>query len=192
MKGKAAMQFSFQDTLIEQLTVITPLYIPDQRGYLTKPFEKSVFSARGIQFELAEELESKSSQNTLRGLHFQRHHSQDKLVRVLSGEVYDVAVDLRPDSPTFGRWQGFHLSADNRNMLYIPKQFAHGFLVLSQEAVLHYLCGDRYDPKSESGILWNDPELGIDWPLKPGAEPLLSPRDQGFPTFAEYRRSIGR
>lgn len=186
------MPFSFQETLIEQLMVITPFFAPDDRGYLSKPFEKSVFAAHDICFEMAEELESKSSQNTLRGLHFQRRHSQDKLVRVLFGEVYDVAVDLRPDSPTFGKWQGFRLSADNRNMLYIPKQFAHGFLVLSQEAVLHYLCGDRYDPESESGILWNDPELGIDWPLEPGVKPLLSPRDQKFPTFAEYRHYIGR
>lgn len=186
------MSFLFQDTLIEQLAMVTPLLVPDDRGYLSKSFEKSIFAAHGIQLEPAEELESKSFQNTLRGLHFQRCHSQDKLVRVLAGEVYDVAVDLRPSSPTFGKWQGFRLSADNRMMLYIPKQFAHGFLVLSEEAVLHYLCGDRYDPESETGILWNDPELGIDWPLKSGAEPLLSPRDQGFSTFAEYRRSIGR
>ena len=185
------MQFSFQGTSIKQLTVITPFFVPDDRGYLSKSFERSVFAAHGIHFELAEELESKSSQNTLRGLHFQRRHSQDKLVRVLLGEVYDVAVDLRSNSPTFGKWQGFRLSAENRNMLYIPKQFAHGFLVLSQEAVLHYLCGDRYDPESESGILWNDPELGIGWPLGPDVKPLLSQRDQGFPTFAEYRRSIG-
>lgn len=183
--------FEFHKTGIEQLTLIAPLYFPDSRGHLSKPFDKVAFESSGIRFEAVEELESKSSQNTLRGLHFQRRHSQDKLVRVLFGEVYDVAVDLRLDSPTFGRWQGFRLSAENRNMLYIPKQFAHGFLVLSQEAVLHYLCGDCYDLESESGILWDDPELGIDWPLKPGAKPLLSPRDQGFPTFAEYRRSIG-
>lgn len=185
------MPFEFEVGEIQNLIQISPLFIPDQRGYLAKYFEKEIFSAHGIHFELTEALESKSCQNTLRGLHFQRRHSQDKLVRVLFGEVYDVAVDLRPDSPTFGKWQGFRLSAENRNMLYIPKQFAHGFLVLSQEAVLHYLCGDCYDPESESGILWNDPELGIDWPLEAGAKPLLSPRDQGFPTFAEYRRSTG-
>ena len=185
------MSFVFKTSEIQNLIQISPLFVSDQRGYLAKHFEKEIFAAHGIQFELTEELESKSSQNTLRGLHFQRRHSQDKLVRVLVGEVYDVAVDLRPDSPTFGKWQGFRLSADNRNMLYIPKQFAHGFLVLSQEAGLHYLCGDRYDPESESGILWNDPELGIDWPLKPGAKPLLSPRDQEFLTFSEYCHSIG-
>ena len=110
-----------------------------------------------------EELGSSSCRHTLRGLHFQRRHSQDKLVRVLSGEVYDVVVDLRPNSETFGRWQSFRLSAENRKMLYVPKQFAHGFLVLSDEAVLHYLCGARYDPESEDGIIWNDPDLAIDW-----------------------------
>lgn len=183
--------FQFQDCLLLGMALIQPQFAQDQRGHLSKPFEKSIFAAHGIHFELAEELESKSSQNTLRGLHFQRRHSQDKLVRVLSGEIYDVAVDLRPDSPTFGRWQGFCLSADNRTMLYIPKQFAHGFLVLSQEAVIHYLCGERYDPESEGGILWNDLELGISWPLKPGVKPLLSQRDQGFPTFTEYRRCLG-
>ncbi len=184
--------FQFKDCMLTGMALIRPQFSRDQRGYLNKPFEKSAFAAHGIHFETVEELESKSSQNTLRGLHFQRCHSQDKLVRVLFGEVYDVAVDLRPDSPTFGKWQGFRLSADNRNMLYLPKQFAHGFLVLSQEAILHYLCGDCYDPESESGIVWNDPELGISWPLVPGVKPMMSPRDQQFPTFAEYRRSIGR
>lgn len=182
------MPFSFQPTSIEQLTLITPLFLLDSRGYLAKTFESGLFASQGISFTLAEELESKSCRNTLRGLHFQRRHSQDKLVRVLSGEVFDVAVDLRPDSPTFGRWQGFRLSGENRRMLYLPKDFAHGFLVLSQEAVLHYLCGDRYDPDSESGILWNDPDLAIHWPLS-GA-PILSPRDQGFQSFAAFRRGL--
>lgn len=184
--------FDFKKTTLHHLIEISPLYSSDQRGYLIKSFEADLFSAQGIPFSVAEELETRSGLGTLRGLHFQWHHSQDKLVRVLFGTVYDVAVDLRPDSPTFGKWQGFRLSADNRTMLYIPKQFAHGFLVLSQEAVVHYLCGDRYDPESESGIVWDDPGLGINWPLSPGTEPLLSPRDRGFPTFEAYRRSIGR
>jgi len=183
--------FNFQKTKLESLTLISPCFVPDQRGYFSKVYESETFAAHGIQFELAEELESRSRKNTLRGLHVQRRHSQNKLVRVLSGEVYDVAVDLRPNSPTFGKWQGFHLSADNRKMLYIPKRFAHGFLALSEEAVIHYLCGDRYDPESESGILWSDPELGIDWPLQKGELPVLSPRDQGFPTFAKFRHTTG-
>lgn len=180
--------FAFQKTEIEQLTLITPLFIPDERGYLTKPFEAEVFAENGIAFTLAEELETRSCRGTLRGLHFQRRHSQDKLVRVVCGQVWDVAVDLRPRSPTFGRWQGFCLSAENRRMLYIPKGFAHGFLVLSEEALLHYLCGDRYDPDSESGIVWNDPELAVDWPLADGLEPILSQRDRNFDGFAAFRQ----
>jgi len=180
--------FDFQRGNLENLMLITPLFIPDQRGYLSKPFESEIFAAHGIPFTLVEELESRSCRNTLRGLHFQLHHSQDKLVRVLSGDVYDVAVDLRPESPTFGRWQGFRLSVENRQMLYIPKRFAHGFLVLSEEAVLHYLCGDRYDPDSETGILWDDQDLDIHWPLE--TTPILSQRDQSFQSFAEFRDSI--
>lgn len=183
--------FCFKKTRIENLFLISPRFVSDQRGYLTKTFESVIFSVHGIQFTVVEELESKSSQNTLRGLHFQRKHSQDKLVRVLSGEVYDVAVDLRQTSPTFGKWQGFRLSADNRQMVYVPKHFAHGFLVLSNEAVLHYLCGDCYDPDSESGILWDDPELAIDWPLGKGETPILSDRDQTLQSFEEFRRSVG-
>lgn len=170
--------------------LIAPLFISDSRGYLSKTFEVGQFAARGIRFSVTEELESKSCRNTLRGLHFQLRHSQNKLVRVLVGEVFDVAVDLRPRSPTFGRWQGFRLSAENRQMLYIPKEFAHGFLVLSEEAVIHYLCGDQYDPSNEDGILWDDPELGIDWPISKGTLPILSQRDQSFQGFTDFCRSI--
>lgn len=185
-------RFRFQDTSIPGLMLILPSMASDERGYLCKSFEVNIFAAHGIPFTVAEELESSSSKGTLRGLHFQRRHSQDKLVRVLSGKVYDVAVDIRPDSPTFGKWQGFYLSAEERNMIYIPKDFAHGFFVCSEEATLHYLCGDRYDPDSESGILWNDPDLAIDWPLNEDISLILSQRDQSFQSFADLRRSIGQ
>lgn len=183
--------FRFSQTNIDGLTLISPLFIQDQRGYLAKPFESSVFAAHNICFNVAEELESKSEQYTLRGLHFQHRHSQDKLVRVLFGEIYDVAVDLRPESATFGKWQGFILSAENRQMLYIPRHFAHGFLVLSEKAVVHYLCGDCYDSGSEDGIIWNDPDLAISWPLGPGISPILSQRDQSFQSLAQFCHSDG-
>ena len=182
--------FEFKKTRIEGLTIIKPSLISDQRGYLSKTFQIELFSSHGICFNLAEELESKSCRHTLRGLHFQWQHSQDKLVRVLSGEIYDVAVDLRPDSTTFGQWQGVCLSADNKQILYLPKKCAHGFLVLSEEAVVHYLCGDYYDPDSEDGILWNDPELNIAWPLGKGETPILSHRDKMFQSFADFRREV--
>ena len=183
-------QFQFQHTSLPGLMQIQPFFTADSRGGFSKPFEKAVFAANGIDFSLWEELESRSVRGTLRGLHFQRRHSQEKLVRVLSGQVYDVAADLRPQSKTFGAWQGFVLSGENRKMLYLPKGFAHGFLVMSQEAVLHYLCGERYDPDSEDGILWNDPDLAVSWPLESGSTPILSPRDQGFQSFAAFRRGL--
>ena len=184
--------FVFQAANMEGLYLISPVFHCDRRGYFSKPFERDIFAAHGIPFNVAEELETCSTRSTLRGLHFQRRHSQDKLVRVLSGEVYDAAVDLRPGSETFGAWQGFVLSAVNREMLYLPKGFAHGFLAREDNTVVHYLCGDRYDPESEDGILWNDPDLGIGWPLDPGESPLLSGRDQGFHTFQQFKQSLPR
>lgn len=182
--------FVFQPTNIEGLRLIAPIFSCDRRGYFSKTFEREIFAEHGVCLHIAEELETCSARNTLRGLHFQRRHSQDKLVRVLSGEVYDVAVDLRPESKTFGEWQGFSLSAKNRAMLYLPKGCAHGFLVRQDNTTVHYLCGDQYDPESEDGIFWSDPDLDIDWPLETGAPPLLSERDQSFQTFQEFRRSL--
>lgn len=184
--------FQSADTTLPGLIRITPFYAGDRRGWFMKSFEKGIFKEYGISCAPFEAFYTQSCKGVLRGLHFQRRHSQDKLVRVLAGEVFDVAVDLRPRSPTFGKWQGFRLSAENRHMLYIPKEFAHGFLVLSNEAVVHYLCGDQYDPSSEDGILWNDPELSIDWPLEKGTVPDLSNRDRAFQSFAAFRRSIGQ
>ncbi|MFG6353010.1 MAG: dTDP-4-dehydrorhamnose 3,5-epimerase [Oscillospiraceae bacterium] len=184
--------FVFQSTNIEGLCLIAPMFHCDQRGYFSKPFERDAFAAHGISLDVVEELETCSARGTLRGLHFQRRHSQNKLVRVLSGEVCDVAVDLRPGSGTFGTWQGFTLSAKNREMLYLPKGFAHGFLAREDNTVVHYLCGDRYDPESEDGILWNDRDLDIRWPLGPEETPLLSGRDQGFQTFQQFKQSLSR
>lgn len=189
-ENSAMTSFHFQKGEIEGLWLIQPLFVPDIRGYFSKTFEADLFRRYGILMEPTEEMESSSAQYTLRGLHFQHQNSQDKLVRVLSGEIYDVAVDIRPDSASFGQWQSFRLTAENRQMLYIPKGFAHGFLALRENTIMHYLCGGRYDPDSEDGVLWNDPELAINWPLEPGQKPLLSQRDQGFQTFDQLRRII--
>lgn len=178
-------QFDFQATAIPGLTLITPFLAPDIRGYLSKPFEKSVFAAQGIDLSPWEELRSCSRKGVLRGLHFQRDHSQDKLVQVLHGAVYDVAVDLRKGSDTFGRWEGFFLSAENKRMLYIPKGFAHGFLALEEETLFSYLCGDRYDPASDGGIRWNDPHLAVQWPLDRVEEVIVSDKDAKLPLFSE-------
>lgn len=182
---------SFLSTSILNLTRISPMVAPDGRGHMTKVFEKEIFQQNGIVLSPFEELTSYSHKGVLRGLHFQREYSQDKLVRILHGAVYDVAVDLRKDSPTFGQWEGFHLSAENRQMLYIPKGFAHGFLALEEGTLFSYLCGDRYDPDSDGGIVWNDPELNVQWPLGQVDRVIISEKDQRLPTFAQFRTQYG-
>lgn len=184
-------KFCFEATNILDLVLIHPFLAPDTRGYLLKSFEKEIFAQHKIDLEPFEELNSCSHKGVLRGLHFQRKYSQDKLVRVLHGAVYDVAVDLRADSPTFGKWEGFYLSAENRQMLYIPKGFAHGFLALEEDTLFSYLCGDRYDPATDGGILWNDPELNIQWPLEQVEQVIISEKDQALPTFSQFRTEYG-
>lgn len=184
-------KFSFYTTTIGQLMRIQPFVAPDQRGYLLKSFEQGIFGQHGISLTPYEELTSCSQKGVLRGLHFQRKYSQDKLIRVLYGAVYDVAVDLRDGSPTFGQWEGFYLSAENRQMLYLPKGFAHGFLALEENTLFSYLCGDRYDPASDGGILWNDPDLKVQWPLEQVEKVIISEKDQGLPTFSQFCKKHG-
>ena len=177
--------FTFTSTGIFGLTLIQPFCAPDDRGYLSKPFEKSIFEEHGIFLSPWEELRSYSHKGVLPGLHFQRRHSQDKLVQVLRGAVYDVAVDLRENSPTFGKWEGFELTAESRQMLYIPKGFAHGFLALEEDTLFSYLCGDRYDPESDGGIRWDDPKLAVAWPLDRVERVILSEKDAALPALEE-------
>lgn len=181
--------FEFKASKIEGLTLITPFYAPDSRGYFSKVFEKSFFADYGIDLSPWEELRSFSRKGVLRGLHIQRRHSQDKLVQVLHGAVYDVAVDLRKDSATFGKWEGFYLTAENRQMLYIPKGFAHGFLALEENTLFSYLCGDRYDPDSDGGIRWDDSEIGVKWPLEQVDHIIISDKDAALPSFADYMKA---
>lgn len=178
--------FVFQETGIKDLMVITPFCAPDQRGVFSKTYERSVFAEHGIDLVPWEELRSSSRKGVLRGLHFQRRYSQDKLVQVSCGAVYDVAVDLRTDSPTFGKWEGFYLTAENQQILYIPKDFAHGFLTLEDNTLVNYLCGDRYDPASSSGIRWDDPDIGVAWPLERIDHVIISEKDAALPSLTEY------
>jgi len=124
----------------------------------------------------------------IRGLHFQTEHPQAKLVRVVQGEAFDVAVDLRPDSPTFGKWEGFYLSAENRKMIYIPAGFAHGLMALTEDMLLSYISGDDYSPTTDGGIRWDDPDIGVQWPVHLVEKVLLSDKDQRLPSFQEYRK----
>ena len=182
--------FVFEPTSIPGLTHVAPFCAEDSRGYLSKPFEKSIFAAHGIHISPWEELRSCSKKGVLRGLHFQRNHSQDKLVQVLHGAAYDVAVDLREGSETFGKWEGFYLTAENRQLLYIPKGFAHGFLALEDDTLFSYLCGSRYDPELDGGIRWDDPQLAVSWPLDRVEQTILSEKDAALPTLAEYQASM--
>lgn len=178
--------FKFEQTLIADLMQIIPFRMEDNRGNFSKLFEKSIFFAHGIEFSPWEELRSCSRKGVLRGLHFQRNYSQDKLVHVLHGAVYDVAVDLREGSDTFGKWEGFYLTAENHQMIYIPKGFAHGFLALEDDTLFSYLCGDRYNPESDGGIRWDDPQLAVRWPLERVEQLVLSDKDAGLPFLSEF------
>ena len=165
---------------IEGLKVITPTVFGDDRGYFMETYNYNDFAAAGIDVKFVQDNQSASKKGVLRGLHFQINFPQDKLVRVVNGEVFDVAVDLREGSETYGKWYGVLLSAENKKQFFIPKGFAHGFVVLSDEAEFVYKCTDFYKGDDEGGILWNDPDIGIEWPIEDIGEEniLLSEKDK--------------
>lgn len=167
---------NFQPLAIPEVVLITPQVFNDQRGFFFESWQQKKFSAAGIDTEFVQDNHSRSIKNVLRGLHYQIQQPQGKLIRAIVGEVFDVAVDLRKSSPTFGQWAGAVLSAENFNMLWIPPGFGHGFLVLSDTAEFVYKASDFYAPQHERSIRWDDPDIGIDWPLN-GAEPILSAKD---------------
>ncbi|MFT5871493.1 MAG: dTDP-4-dehydrorhamnose 3,5-epimerase [Clostridium sp.] len=171
-------KFKFIETKIKDLYIIEPTVFGDDRGYFMETYNYDEFKEAGLDMVFVQDNESKSKKGVLRGLHFQREYSQGKLVRVLSGEVFDVAVDLRKDSETYGKWVGTMLSAENKRQFYVPEGFAHGFLVTSEEAEFVYKCTDLYHPEFEGGIAWNDTDIGIEWPLSDIEEVLLSDKDK--------------
>ena len=173
---------------IEGLKVITPAVFGDSRGYFMETYNRNDFADAGINMEFVQDNQSASRKGVLRGLHFQKNFPQDKIVRVVNGEVFDVAVDLRPGSVTFGKWHGVVLSAENKKQFYIPKNFAHGFLVLSDYAEFTYKCSDFYHPDDEGGLIWNDPEIGVEWPLQEGIELIFSAKDQKWGNIAVYKQ----
>ncbi len=158
------MAFTFEKTKIPGVVIIQPKVFGDNRGYFMETYKKDDYAAAGITREFVQDNESSSTKGVLRGLHFQKEHTQGKLVRVTHGEVFDVAVDVRPDSETYGQWVGVILSSEKKNMLFVPEGFAHGFLVLSDTAEFVYKCTDVYDPSAEGGIPWNDPDINVEWP----------------------------
>ncbi|MEZ0329266.1 MAG: dTDP-4-dehydrorhamnose 3,5-epimerase [Dissulfuribacterales bacterium] len=176
---------NFIPTEIPDVVIVEPRVFADERGFFMETWHKEKFLKGGIDADFLQDNHSRSMQGILRGLHYQIERQQGKLVRVIFGEVYDVAVDIRRDSPTFGKWVGFYLSAENKRMLWIPPGFAHGFYVTSEAAEVVYKCTDFYAPEYERAIIWNDTRLGIDWPLVNGAPPSLSAKDARAARFDE-------
>ena len=171
-------KFNFVETKIKDLYIIEPLIFGDTRGYFMESYNKKDFFDFGLTMEFVQDNESKSKKGVLRGLHFQISHPQGKLVRVTSGKVFDVAVDLRKDSPTFSQYVSVILTAENKKQLYIPEGFAHGFLVLSEFALFSYKCTDYYKPEYESGILWTDEDISVQWPIDEVEQIFLSDKDK--------------
>ena len=190
--GKAVVtsgNFTFFPTAIEGVIIVDVKSYGDARGYFMETYKKEDFVKGGIAVDFVQDNQSASAKGVLRGLHFQKNFPQSKLVRVVEGAVFDVAVDLRKDSSTYGKWAGVELSAENRRQLFIPRGFAHGFLVLSDRAVFCYKCDDVYHPNDEGGLMWNDPAIGIEWPAMSGDEAfradriLVSEKDKLHPRF---------
>ena len=181
--------FTFTETSIEGVIVVDVKSYGDERGYFMETYKKPDFVAGGIDVDFVQDNQSSSTKGVLRGLHFQINHPQSKLVRVVSGEVFDVAVDLHKGSPTYGKWEGVILSAGNKRQFFIPRGFAHGFLVLSETAEFCYKCDDIYHPNDEGGLMWNDPAIGIEWPALQGdaefdeSKVILSEKDKLHPAF---------
>ncbi|WP_069999280.1 dTDP-4-dehydrorhamnose 3,5-epimerase [Cellulosilyticum sp. I15G10I2] len=181
-------KFKFIETPIRDLYVIEPTVFGDSRGYFMESYSKRDFFEAGLTMEFVQDNESKSKKGVLRGLHFQMKHTQGKLVRVVKGEVFDVAVDLREGSPSFGQWHGVMLAEENKRQLYVPQGFAHGFLEVSDVAVFQYKCTDYYAPEYDGGIVRNDPDIGIKWPLEKVDEVVLSEKDNSQQSFKTFRR----
>jgi len=165
-------------TSLKGLLIVEPKVFQDSRGYFMETYHQERYRESGIDPCFVQDNLSHSVQGTLRGLHYQIKHAQAKLVQVISGEIYDVAVDVRPESGTFGKWASVHLSDANKQQLFIPEGFAHGFCVISKTALFSYKCSDVYSPQDERGVLWSDPDIGIDWPVK---NPIISKKDRQYP-----------
>lgn len=180
------LKFKFEQcSNIEGLYRIEPGMASDERGYNLRTYNLREFKEAGLDMDFVDEMQSMSKRGVIRGLHFQKTYQQGKLVRVVSGEVFDVAVDIREESRTFGQWYGLVLSAEKKNMLYVPEGFAHGFLVLSEAAEFVYKLSDYYHPEDEGGLNWNDEALAIDWPIPSGVEVVTTEKDRSWPAFSE-------
>lgn len=183
----------FEQSGLAGLKIVTPFIAEDNRGYFMKAYEKEIFKEIGIETEIVETFESYSKKNVVRGMHYQEgKYAQDKLVRVLQGEVYDVCVDIRPDSDTYGQWFGIYLNEQNHKALYIEKGFAHGFVVTSESALMSYTCSGEHNSSAENGIKYDDNDLNILWPIDNKMDVIQSERDAHLESFADYSKRIGK
>lgn len=171
-------KFKFIETGIKDLVVVEPTVFGDDRGYFMETYNYQEFKENGLDMVFVQDNQSKSKKGVLRGLHFQKKNPQGKLVRAIKGEVYDVAVDLRKKSETYGKWYGVLLSEENKRQFYVPEGFAHGFLVMSETAEFVYKCTRLYDPTDEGGLMWDDKDVAVDWPITDDMEILLSDKDK--------------
>ena len=175
---------------IEGLCVIEPTVFKDERGFFMETYNQNDFNEAGLDMVFVQDNQSMSTKGVLRGLHFQKNYPQGKLVRVVRGAVFDVAVDLRKSSKTFGKWFGVELSAENKKQFYIPEGFAHGFLVLSDEAEFVYKCTDFYHPNDEGGLAWNDEEIGVDWPITDDMQLIISDKAQKWKGLSDTMKEF--
>lgn len=178
-------KFEIEDTEFEGLKIVHPFVAYDERGFFMKTYEREFFASHGIVLNNDEDMTTCSRQNVVRGMHFQLKYPQDKYITVSIGTIYDVVVDLRKGSQTFGRWKGIELSDENKLGFYIPAGFAHGFVAVSELVKFHYRCGGKYMPEYDSGILWNDKDIGIAWSYLKG-KPIVSERDKALMSFQEF------
>jgi len=178
----APPQIEFEPTRLEEVILVKPVVWKDSRGFFLETYHQDKYQANGIPLQFVQDNHSFSVRGTLRGLHAQLRHPQGKLVRAILGTIFDVAVDARPGSPTFGQWVHAELSSENHHQLYVPPGYVHGFVVTSDTAHVQYKCTDFYYPEDEISVLWNDPEIGIDWPI---GDPILKEKDRTAPRLAE-------
>lgn len=178
-------KFNIEDTQIPGLKLVTPFVADDSRGDFTKDYSKEFFESQGIKYDLKEVFYTSSYKGVVRALHFQREYTQPKLVRCISGRIFDVVVDLRKDSDTYGLWQGFYLTGENKQELLIPGYCAHGYLVL-EDSIVSYKCAEKFWGEFDDGIIWNDKDIAVEWPIHEVDKIILSDKDRGLQTFAEF------
>lgn len=184
-------KFSFEKTNFEGVILVKPFFATDERGYFIKDYSQEVFEQNGIRHDLKEVFYTVSNKGVIRAIHFQRVREQAKLVRVVKGHVFDIVVDLRPQSSTFGKWESFDLSDENKNEILIPEHFGHGYFVL-EDSIVSYKCAEKFYGEYDDGIIWNDKDIAVDWPLNQIDHVILSDKDKNLQTFAEFKRKYGK